>query len=43
MPASYEIDKQRRLVFSTAVDPFTPADALEHQEKLAKDPPSHKL
>jgi hypothetical protein len=38
MPASYEIDKQRRLVFSTGVDPFTLADGLAHQEKLAQDP-----
>jgi len=37
MPASYEIDKQRRLVISTISDPATVADALAHQEKLLKD------
>jgi hypothetical protein len=38
MPASYAIDKQRRLVFTTGVNPFTLADGLAHQEKLAQDP-----
>jgi hypothetical protein len=38
MPASYEIDKQRRLVLSTGEDPFTLADGLAHQEMLAQDP-----
>jgi hypothetical protein len=44
MPATYEIDKQRRLVITTCLDPFTLADGLAHQEKLLKDPdfdPSH--
>jgi hypothetical protein len=38
MPATYEIDKQRRLVISTVLDKLTVADALGHQEKLLKDP-----
>jgi hypothetical protein len=38
MPATYEIDKQRRLVISTAWEHFTVADALAHQDKLLKDP-----
>lgn len=38
MPATYEIDKQRRLVISTCLDPLTLADGLAHQEKLLKDP-----
>jgi hypothetical protein len=38
MSATYEIDKQRRLVISTGLDPFTLADALAHQERLLKDP-----
>jgi hypothetical protein len=38
MPASYEIDKQRRLVITTGLDPFTTADALAHQQKLLEDP-----
>jgi hypothetical protein len=38
MPATYEIDKKRRLVISTCLDPLTLADGLAHQEKLLKDP-----
>jgi hypothetical protein len=38
MPATYEIDKRRRLVISTMSDQVTLADALGHQEKLLKDP-----
>jgi hypothetical protein len=38
MPATYEIDKQRRLVISTGLDKLTLADALAHQAKLLKDP-----
>jgi hypothetical protein len=38
MPFSYKIDKERKIVMSTGYDVFTLADALEHQEKLRKDP-----
>ena len=38
MPATYEIDKQRRLVITTGLGRITLANALEHQEKLRKDP-----
>src|SRR5258708_37186333 len=38
MPATYEIDKQRRLVISTCLDPLTLTEGLAHQEKLLKDP-----
>ena len=38
MPATFAIDKQRRLVISTGWDTLTPADILAHQEKLLKDP-----
>jgi hypothetical protein len=38
MPATYEIDKQRRLVISTGSDQLTLADALAHQDRLLKDP-----
>jgi hypothetical protein len=38
MPATYEIDKQRRLVITTVSDRLTLADALSHQDKLLKDP-----
>lgn len=38
MSASYEIDKQRRLVISTALGTVTFADLLAHQDKLLKDP-----
>ena len=38
MPASYEIDRERRLVISTATGPFLMADGLAHQERLRIDP-----
>jgi hypothetical protein len=38
MPAFYKIDKERRLVMSTAFGIITMAEALAHQEKLLKDP-----
>jgi hypothetical protein len=37
VPASYEIDKHRRLVITTASGVLTLADALAHQEKLSED------
>jgi len=36
--ATYEIDKRRRLVITTALDHLTLAEGLAHQEKLLKDP-----
>jgi len=38
MPACYKIDKERRLVMSTAYGVVTPKDILDHQEKLLADP-----
>ena len=38
MPARYQIDKERRLVITTGTGPFLMADALDHQERLRKDP-----
>lgn len=38
MPATYEIDKERRLVITTVFEQLTVADALAHQEQLSKDP-----
>ncbi|MFI5058709.1 MAG: hypothetical protein ACHQLQ_11030 [Candidatus Acidiferrales bacterium] len=38
MPFFYKIDKQRRLVMSTAAGVLTKADVLGHQEHLLKDP-----
>jgi hypothetical protein len=38
MPATYEIDKQRRLVITTGLDQLTLAEGLAHQERLLKDP-----
>lgn len=38
MPAFYKIDKERRLVMSSASGVFTLADAVSHMERLAKDP-----
>lgn len=38
MPASYQIDKSRRLVVSTASGFLTAADILAHQRKLLVDP-----
>jgi hypothetical protein len=38
VPASYQIDKARRLVISTASGFLTAADILAHQRKLLVDP-----
>ena len=38
MPATYQIDKARRLVVSTASGFLTAADILAHQRKLLVDP-----
>ena len=38
MPASYQIDKARHLVISTASGFLTAADILAHQRKLMVDP-----
>jgi hypothetical protein len=38
MPAFYKIDKEHKLVMSTASGAFTMADVLAHQEKLLNDP-----
>jgi hypothetical protein len=38
MPAFYKIDKERRLVLSSASGVFSLADALSHQQKLSQDP-----
>lgn len=38
MPAFYKIDKERRLVMSSASGVFTLADAVSHMERLSKDP-----
>jgi len=38
VPATYEIDKQRRLVIATLADPVTVAEALASQERLLRDP-----
>ena len=38
MPCDYIIDRQRRLVISTARDRFTFAEAKGHQDKLIADP-----
>jgi len=38
MPATYAIDKQRRLVITTGLGRVTLAEALAHQEQLRKDP-----
>jgi hypothetical protein len=38
MPASYKIDKERKLVLSTAFDIVIREDILGHQERLSKDP-----
>jgi len=37
VPASYRIDKERRLVMTHAWGVFTFADAVAHKEKLLKD------
>ena len=41
MPAFHKIDKQRRLVLSTASGVFTLADAVSHMDKLSADPDFH--
>ena len=38
MPATYEIDKQRRLVIATLSDPVTVSEVLAAQEGLLTDP-----
>ncbi len=38
MPAFYKIDKQNRLVMSTASGTITMAEALDHHQKLRADP-----
>lgn len=38
MPAFYKIDKERRLIMSSASGVFTLADAVSHMERLSKDP-----
>jgi hypothetical protein len=38
MPAYFKIDKERRLVMSTAAGVFTLEDGLAHQEKLLTHP-----
>ena len=38
MPASYTIDKTRRLVLSTAAGPFNDGDAMAHMLSLTSDP-----
>ncbi|MFZ0284256.1 MAG: hypothetical protein WAL32_03430 [Terriglobales bacterium] len=37
MPCGYVIDKERRLVLSTAWDVLTAAEALDHQNRLRND------
>jgi hypothetical protein len=38
MPAYFKIDKERKVVMSTAAGVFTLDDGLGHQDKLLKDP-----
>lgn len=38
MPVHYKIDKERRLVVSTASGVLTPEDIFAHQKALGKDP-----
>jgi hypothetical protein len=38
MPTYYKIDKERKLVMSTASGVVTLADGLAHQDKLSKEP-----
>ena len=38
MPAFYKIDKERRLMMSTASGIITMAESLAHRENLLKDP-----
>jgi len=38
MPCGYVIDRERRVVLSTAWDVLTAAEALDHQNRLRNDP-----
>ena len=38
MPYSYEIDKQHRLVITTATGVFTTEEVLDHAQRLKRDP-----
>jgi hypothetical protein len=38
MPLSYQINKERRLVITTARDVLTSPEALEHMRQLSSDP-----
>jgi hypothetical protein len=38
MPAFFKIDKERRIVMTTASGAFTLDDALDHQQRLRNDP-----
>jgi len=38
LPASYKVDKERRLVMSCGSGALTREDILGHQERLSKDP-----
>ena len=38
MPASYRIDKKRKMVFSLATGTLTDADCIRHRDRLLKDP-----
>ncbi len=38
MPAFYKIERENRLVLSTASGTITPSDIFNHQEKLGCDP-----
>src|ERR1700674_3864339 len=38
MPIEYKIDKERRLVFTTAKGVLTPDEMWKHQKDLLKDP-----
>jgi hypothetical protein len=38
MPATYHIDRERQIVFSTGSGILTDADAIAHQERLRADP-----
>jgi hypothetical protein len=38
MPVSYQIDRERSLVITTAWGVLTAAEAMEHQRRLSSDP-----
>jgi len=38
MPVDYVIDAERRVVFTVAIDVFSPADAVRHMTRLQADP-----